>query len=156
MRSLFLILLTLVLTSCSTARKTRVAWTSGAFVVGAAVGGASAPENERPELHSLYWAGLLGVTAALLGEVFFSDEEANEKLRLENDKLRTEMELINSANRVLLKEGKGYFKNSKGEEVFPSGKARWRLYQVDRWVKDGPNRLYHQDRAVEILPAESP
>lgn len=141
---------------CATARKTRLAWTGAAFVGGAAVGAASAPEDERTELHSLYWAGLVGVSAALLGEVFFSDEEANEKLRLENDKLKSEIELINSANRVLLKEGKGYFKNSKGEEVFPSGKARWRLYQVDRWVKDGPDRLYHQDRAVEILPAESP
>lgn len=138
---------------CSSPRKTRLAWTGGAFVAGALVGAAAAPKNERPELHSLYWAGLAGVGGALIGDLLSSEE--SERLRIENEKLRADLELVNSANRVLLKEGKGYFKNSQGEEVFPSGKARWRLYQVDRWVKDGPDRLIHQDKVVEILPAES-
>lgn len=153
--TLLLTLLAGSLLGCASARKTRMAWTAGAFTAGAAVGAASAPENERRELHSLYWAGLLGVGAALLGEVLLSDEKEAEALRLENEKLRAEMELIQSANRVLLKEGKGYFKTSQGEESFPVGKAKWRLYQIDRWVKDGPDRLYHQDRMVEIIPAES-
>lgn len=155
LRSLIPCLLLGLIAGCASARKTRMAWTGGAFVTGAAVGAASAPENERRELHSLYWAGLLGVGAALLGEVLLSDEQESEKLRLENEKLRAEMELIQSANRVLLKEGKGYFKTSQGEETFPVGKAKWRLYQIDRWVKDGPDRLYHQDRMVEIVPSES-
>lgn len=123
-------------------------------MTGLAIGAAVAPAEERRELHALYWSGLLGVVAAIAGEFYFSDEREMEQVRLENDKLRAEMELMRNANTVLLKQGQGYFKGSSGEEYFQGGKAKWRLYQIDRWHRDGPNRLYHQDRMVELLPDE--
>lgn len=141
--------------ACSTPRKSRLALASAGFVAGAGVGSVTAPKNERRELHALYWAGLLGLAGFVAGEFYFSDERELETLRLENSKLHAEMELFRNANTVLLKQGKGYFKGTAGEEYFEGGKARWRLYQVDRWHKDGPNRLYHVDRLVELLPAEA-
>lgn len=147
-------LLCLVLAACSSPRKSRIALTSGATVAGLAIGAGIAPADERRELHALYWAGLLGVGAAVAGEFFFSDESEMERIRLENDKLKAEMELMKNANTVLLKQGQGYFKGAAGEEYFQSGKAKWRLYQIDRWQREGPNRLYHQDRMVELLPED--
>lgn len=146
--------LCLALAACSSPRKSRIALTSGAAVGGFAIGGAVAPADERRELHALYWAGLLGVAAAIAGEFYFSEEDDLERVRLENDKLKAEMELMRNANTVLLKQGQGYFKGAAGEEYFQGGKAKWRLYQIDRWQREGPNRLYHQDRMVELLPED--
>lgn len=157
MRKLISILLALaVLNACSTSQKSRTAVTLAAFSGGAGIGAATAPEDERKELHAMYWGGLLGIGAAIVSNYYFNDQHELEKLVLENDKLKAEMELVQNANKVLLKEGQGYFKNSSGEEYFQGGKARWRLYQIDKWTKDGPNKLYHQDRMVELLPIGIP
>ena len=140
---------------CATARKSRLLLTGASFVAGGVIGASTTPEDERRELHALYGAGLAGVAAAVAGEFLFNDDESGEKARLENEKLRAELELVQNANKVLLKEGQGYFKNNSGEQLFQSGRARWRLYQTDRWVKDGPQRLYHQDKMVELAPEDS-
>lgn len=151
----YFIFIFFALTACATPKKNRMALTSAAFVAGAAIGSATAPTDERRELHAMYWGGILGLTAALIGNYLYDEEDALINSRLENEKLRAELDLVQSSNTVLLKEGKGYFKNPAGEEYFQNGKARWRLYQIDRWLKDGPNKLYHQDRAVELLPMPS-
>ena len=122
------------------------------FATGLAVGTATAPEGERKELHSVYWGTLLGLGAALVAGEVFSDESEIAKLRQENKNLGLQLELIQNANTVLLKEGKGYFKSPSGEQLFSSGKARWRLYQIDKWVRSGPNQLFHQDKMVELVP----
>lgn len=145
-----------LLSGCSTPQKSRTAVTLGAFAIGAGIGAGTAPADERKELHAMYWGGLIGIGAAILSNYYFSEQNEREKLILENDKLKAEMELIQNANKVLLKEGQGYFKNSSGEEYFQGGKAKWRLYQIDKWTKDGPNKIYHQDRMVELLPLGAP
>lgn len=123
--------------------------------MGLGLGASAAPANERKELHAVYWGALAGLAAALISDQIFSDENEAERLRLENQKLGLQLDLIQNANTVLLREGKGYFKSPTGEELFSSGKAKWRLYQIDKWVKSGPNQLYHQDRMVELQPLDS-
>lgn len=152
----FLVLSFSILSACSTLsnREKRLVLAGTAFTAGAAVGSNTAPDGERRELHSLYWAGLLGLSTAIAGNYIYDDEAALQKSRLEIEKLKAEMDLIQNSNKVLLKEGKGYFKNTQGEEFFQGGRAKWRLYQIDKWVKDGPNKLYHQDKLVELLPEE--
>ncbi len=137
---------------CATNRQKRWTATGAAFAAGVGVGAASAPAHERKELHAVYWGALLGLGAALISQEVFSDESETEKLTLENQKLSLQLDLIQNANTVLLKEGKGYFKSATGEELFSSGKAKWRLYQIDKWTKGGPNQLFHQDKMVELLP----
>ncbi len=141
-------------TGCATNRQKRWAITGSAIGAGLAIGTASAPPTERKELHAVYWGALLGLGAALISQEIFSDEADAERLSLENQKLNLQMDLIKNANTVLLREGKGYFKSPTGEELFSSGKAKWRIYQIDKWVKSEPNRLFHQDRMVELLPIE--
>lgn len=149
---LILLLLCVSLCSCATPSKSRLATTVGSFALGLGVGSASAPKDERNDLHAIYWGGIFGVTAAIAANYYFNEEDSLKVSQLENEKLKAELELIQNANKVLLKEGQGYFKNAAGEEYFQSGKAKWRIYQIDKWSKDGPNRLYHQDRLVELIP----
>lgn len=145
----FIILLTM---GCASNRANRWLATGAGFSTGLVVGTATAPEGERKELHSVYWGALLGLGASLIAGEIWSDEAEIAKLRQENKNLGLQLELIQNANTVLLKEGKGYFKSPSGEELFSSGKAKWRLYQIDKWVRSGPNQLFHQDKMVELIP----
>jgi hypothetical protein len=142
----------LALQGCATHRGNR--WLAAGTGVGTGflVGNATAPAGERKELHSVYWASLLGLTASLIAGEVFSDEAQVAELTQENKNLGLQLELIQNAGNVLLREGKGYFKSPTGEELFSSGKAKWRLYQIDKWVRSGPNQLFHQDKMVELLP----
>jgi len=137
---------------CATHRGNRWVAAGAGVGTGFLVGSATAPAGERKELHSVYWASLLGLTASLIAGEVFSDEAQVDKLTQENKNLGLQLELIQNAGNVLLREGKGYFKSPTGEELFSSGKAKWRLYQIDKWVRSGPNQLFHQDKMVELLP----
>ena len=139
---------------CATPRQSRLAAAGTGFVVGLGAGSATAPKDESQTLHAMYWAGLLGLGALLVSESYFSEENEAEKVRLENQKLQAEMEFMRNANTVLLKQGQGYFKGSGGDEYFQGTKAKWRLYQVDKWTKESPSRMLHVDRIVEILPSD--
>lgn len=149
---IYLIFGMLSLQGCATHRGNRWLAAGAGVGTGFLVGSATAPVGERKELHSVYWASLLGLTASLIAGEVFSDEAQVAKLRQENKNLELQLELIQSAGTVLLREGKGYFKSPSGEELFSSGKAKWRLYQIDKWVRSGPNQLFHQDKMVELLP----
>ena len=148
----FLVLL-LLCSGCATSRDKRVLSTSVAAVAGALVGSSVAPSNERKELHAMYWAGIFGLSTALVSNYVFDESKDVEKFRLETEKLRAELDLLQNARKTLLKEGRGRFKtSSSSEEFFQSGQARWRLYEIDQWVKDGPDRLYHRDKMIELVP----
>ncbi len=41
------------------------------------IGASIAPEDERPELHAMYWGGIVGVMAAVAANYCFSDERDN-------------------------------------------------------------------------------
>jgi hypothetical protein len=139
---------------CSTPTKSRMAATTIGFSSGLIVGGSTTPVGERQDMHALYWGGILGIISSFASNYYFNDQDALQNSQLENEKLRAEIELFKNANKILVKEGSGYFKNAQGEEYFKSGKAKWRIYQIDKWSKDGPNHLYHQDKMVELIPNE--
>ncbi len=152
--SLLLLVVGLLLTGlgCASSRGNRWLATGVGFGSGLLIGSATAPEGERKELHSVYWASLVGLGATLIAGEVLSDEAQIAKLNQENRNLGLQLELIQNAGNVLLREGKGYFKSPTGEELVSNGKAKWRLYQIDKWVRSGPNQLFHQDKMVELLP----
>jgi hypothetical protein len=151
-RSLVLGVCALALVSCATNSQKRNLLTLGAFAAGAAVGAATAPKDERQDLHAVYWGAIAGLGAAVIGNSLYNDEASIELLQKENKKLQAEMDLIQTGNKILLDQGNGKFKNPVGETEFQGKKAHWKMYQVDRWSKEGNGRLYHQDRMIEILP----
>jgi hypothetical protein len=142
--------------ACATHRQSRLATTASGFVIGGAIGSATAPKTERQELHALYWAGLLGLTSAIIADFYFSDADALQNARLENDKLKSELELFNNARTVLLDEGSGRFKKELEKNQPGSGKSKWKIYQVDRWQRESPHQLYHIDKVIEITPSTEP
>lgn len=142
-------------------------WTAAGtgVLAGSIMGAAVTPGGERRELHSSYWGAMLGLASYFAADLLISDSEQSAALRLENEKLGLQLQVIQNANTVLLKEGNGYFKtgsgasgpsggSGSGEDLFSGSgkKAKWKLFQIDRWVKEGPSRLYHQDRMVELVP----
>jgi hypothetical protein len=142
------------MSACATPTRSRTATAAVGFAGGAIVGASTTPVGERQEMHALYWGGILGLISSLAANYYFDDQEALHTSQLENEKLRADLELFKSANKALLKEGSGYFKNPQGEEYFHTGKAKWKIYQVDKWSKESPTRLYHQDKMVELVPNE--
>jgi hypothetical protein len=151
---LAIVLQSVLLAGCATNKSKRWLTTAAGVATGAGVGIMSAPEGERREQHALYWGAILGLGAALVAQEVFSDEDQIEKLKSENERLGLQLDMIQNANKVLLKEGKGYFKSPTGEEFFSSGKAKWSLFQIDLWVKYGPNRMVHHDKLIELLPLD--
>lgn len=125
-------------------------------VVGSVVGASVTPGGERRELHASYWGAIVGLASYFAADLFWGTDAESAALRSENEKLNLQLQVIQNANTVLLKEGSGYFKggSGSGEDLFSGSgkKAKWKLFQIDRWVKEGPSRLYHQDRMVELVP----
>ncbi|KHD89323.1 MAG: hypothetical protein OM95_04145 [Bdellovibrio sp. ArHS] len=147
---LTLLCLSLILCSCSTNQKNRLATTTAGIGVGAIIGAATAPNDERPELHALYWGGILGVVSAVAANYYFHDEKDLEVMRLENEKMRAQLDFFQNGPATLLKDTKG----AADKKYFRTGKARIMLYKIDQWVDEGPNKKYHRDRMIEILPLE--
>lgn len=145
-------LLAALLPACATNNQKRLALAGTSFAVGTAIGAASAPADERKELHAVYWGALMGLGAAIAGNYLFNDETDLAILSRENQKLKAELDLIQTGTKILVDQGKGKFKNPVGETDFQGKKAHWKIYQLDRWSKEGPNRLYHQDKMIEITP----
>lgn len=114
-----------------------------AFGAGAIVGGASAPTDEKKEMHAIYWGSILGLATALAANHYFNDELETENLRAENEKLRTEIQMMSAGPSALLK-----------ETTVNGGKSKIKLYKVDQWINDGPNKKYHRDQVIEVLPLE--
>ncbi|MNK07438.1 hypothetical protein D3C87_253520 [compost metagenome] len=144
-------ILCLSLGACATNQKSRLAATAVGVAAGAAIGAATAPGDERPELHALYWGGIVGVITAVAANYYFNDERDMSVMKLENEKLKSQLDFFQNGTATLLKETKG----SADKRFFQSGKANIRLYKIDQWVDDGPNKKYHRDQMIEILPIES-
>ncbi len=154
------VLVTVVILSsgCSSMSSREKRWSAAGagVIVGSVVGASVTPSGERRELHSSYWGAVVGLVSYFAADLFWGTDAESAVLRSENEKLNLQLQVIQNANTVLLKEGSGYFKagTGSGEDLFSGSgkKAKWKLFQIDRWVKEGPSRIYHQDRMVELVP----
>ena len=137
---------------CSSLTHKRTAMTGIAFGVGTSVGYVSAPDSEKKEMHGFFWGAFSGLTAALISNYIYNEETAITTLQSENEKLKAEMQMFQNANKVLVSEGQGYFKTTQGETLFDGKKTKWKIYKVDKWIKETDQKLIHVDKAVEMDP----
>ncbi|HEX7676179.1 MAG TPA: hypothetical protein VF412_18525 [Bdellovibrio sp.] len=149
--SALLMSLCLFLSACATNQKSRLAATAVGVGVGGIIGAATAPSDERTELHALYWAGIIGVISAVAANYYWNDERDIDMMKLENEKMKAQLDFFQSGTATLLKETTG----SADKRYFQSGKAKIKLYKVDQWVDEGPNKKSHRDQMIEILPLEA-
>lgn len=151
MKSMSLLLgICFLLSACATNQKSRLAATGIGIGVGAVIGAATAPEEERAELHAMYWGGIIGVVSAVAANFYFSDEKDMEVMRLETEKMKAQLDFFQNGPATLLKETTG----KADKKYFQSGKAKIKLYKIDQWVDEGPNKKYHRDQMIEILPLD--
>ena len=116
--------------------------------IGAGIGASTSPDEIKETYHAFYWSAAFVAAAAIIGNYFFSDKKDIDKLKKENEWLRSnpKLELIN--------EGTGEFKTPFGNKG--KGNARWKLYKTNKWIDAGPNVKYHQDLKIEkVVPQKS-
>ena len=101
-------------------------------------------------MHALYWGGIIGVISAIAANYYWDDNKDMAVMKLENDKLKSQLDFFQSGTATLLKETTG----PADKKYFDNGKARIKLYKIDQWVDEGPNKKYHRDQMIEILPLE--
>lgn len=145
-----LLVLSIFLASCATNQKSRLAATAIGVGVGGVIGAATAPSDERPELHAMYWGGIIGVVTAVAANYYWNDEKDIDVMKLENEKMKAQLDFFQNGPATLLKTTKG----PADRRYFQSGKATIKLYKIDKWVDEGPNKKFHQDQMIEILPIE--
>ncbi|MDG0817791.1 hypothetical protein [Bdellovibrio svalbardensis] len=148
--SALLLSLCLFISACATNQKSRLAATAVGIGVGGVIGAATAPENERKELHAMYWAGIVGVVTAIAANYYWNDENDLKVMKLENDKLKSELGLFEGTPSVLLRP----FSEKESKRIYKKDNVKMNLYKRDEWVDDGPYRKYHQDQMLEIVPLE--
>lgn len=142
MKKIFLLILTVVqLTGCATNKHKRWAITGTSVAAGLIGGTAAAPSGERTEMHAVYWGAIAGLIAALVTQEIYSDTDEVKFLQSENLRLKSEIKLFQEGPTTLLKDTK-----NKSNHI--------KLYKIDQWVDDGPNRKYHRDQMIEIIPHE--
>lgn len=127
------------LCACATNSKSRLTSMGIGFATGAVVGASTAPKNESSEQHALYWGGILGLIAGVASNYYFNDQRDMEFTKLENDKLKAQLDFFQNGPSTLLKESK-------------TSNSKIKLYKIDQWTEDGPNKRYHRDQMMEIIP----
>lgn len=139
--------------SCATTNQSKRLELAGTgFLSGLAIGAANTPQDEKKELHAMYWGSVFGLTAAIIGNFIYDDNKDLSYLKQENAKLKSDLELFQNGNKVLLEQGQGQFKN---QPQLVGKKANWKVYQIDKWSKESDNKLLHQDKMIEITPEPS-
>lgn len=147
--SALLLSLCLFLSACATNQKSRLAATAVGVGVGGIIGAATAPSDERTELHALYWAGIIGVVSAVAANYYWNDEKDIEMMKLENDKMKAQLDFFEKGGPEKF-ERENTVKADKS--LFHNGKAKARRTRIDQWEADGPTIMYHRDLKVELLP----
>lgn len=140
----------LFISACATNQKSRLAATAVGIGLGGVTGAMTAPADERKELHALYWGGIVGVVAAVAANYYWNDETDLKVMKLENEKLKSELGLFEGTPNVLLRS----FNEKESKRLYKKDNVKINLYKRDEWVDDGPYRKYHQDQMLEIVPLD--
>lgn len=139
---------------CATPRRSRLLMTGVAGTAGYIVGENAAPKGEKRELHATYWGAVAGLVAAIASDWIFNDRDYMSTLEQENRELAAKIELIQNTQKSLVKSGQGRFDSKSSNKLTGKALIGWRLYQIDRWEKQGTNRLIHLDQMVELDEAK--
>lgn len=115
-----------------------------AMAVGASLAYLASSDTQNMVLSSTAGAGLGG---SLMAIHVLSDESQNGRQNpFTTSNLKTK-------DKRLLDKGVGRLKTL--EDMGEKDRVNWKLYQLDRWVKDAPGVFVHQDKMIEVEILES-
>jgi len=156
MKILLLILIAINVGCASLTLKQKKLVTIGsAAVIGGVVGASTAPKDENKGTHAALWSGVAASVASIYTIYAMDESDAYEVAVKENQLLKDSLDRKINGPKDLKAEGKGLLGSKLPENVRnlvqPGG---WKLYQLDRWVKDENNEnvFIHQNQALEIIP----
>ena len=145
----FILVILFFSTACATTPKEKILQN---MLLGAATGFALGQmKSENKTGYSLIYAGAVSSVVGA-GSVWYSDlDEDSERLKKENQNLKTEMERIYQPSLKFETTG---MMNSKVPEKYKSmiNPGEWKIYALDQWIEAGENQLIHQDKMMELIP----
>lgn len=131
---------------CSSLNNKTVVTGVVSFLSCSAIGAATAPEDEKPEMHGLMWGtacSSLGMIASELIQDNSNNKRSNNKLlQLRNDDSIEELRIKNS-----LLDSDAY--ESLDIETKNKLNGPWSIYKIDNWVLDG-EKLKHENMEIEF------
>ena len=120
--------------------RTTIALLAGGL--GAGIGMATAPSDEKPEFHAMGWAGILGVLGFTLGELFFNDRKEYKKLKSEFDAYKKTHDFIQ------IDEKHGFFNDpNQPQEKKP---VIWKIHKGLKLFKVSPTKIYKAEVYLTI------
>ena len=123
------------------------------LLIGGAIGAAASPKSQDDGANAALGASIAG---ALSGAYIIATKDKSEELsRIAKENQELKKLIDGEKQEILINEGRGLLGSnlpSKVRGVVSPG--AWKLYKIDRWVKDeaNPNIFYHQNEMLEIEP----
>lgn len=151
------LILSLIVSGCSTANKTNLSIMAGAGLIGSSLGSETAPKGESKSSHALLWGSMAAATAGAIAMMVNDDSKKLEEQRLKIMSLeQAQLEIQNNPPQEVLAQGSSQFseKNLPKEYRHLLSPGKWRIYKVNRWQKISDNEFVHQDKLVEIIPPQ--
>ncbi len=146
---LFLVLLVIMQTACSSSIKKNLAIGAAAGALGGYIYGQNKSENK--DTYSSYYSAI-GATIGVATTVFLKDpDKENQELKAETEKLKSELSQFQDTH--ILHEMPGTLSSkipTKYKNLIQPGE--WKVSAIDQWIEDGENRIIHQDKIMELTP----
>lgn len=130
-------------------KKEKSLWVGAGFSSGAAIGAATAPSNEKPEMHALYWGSLLAVGAAILIEFYHEREAA--VLKSQNQTMEIQLNNLRNSSKTLLSEGVVKSDSNLFNSKVSKG-TKYRLFEVNDWEVQSQNEVRNIKKRLELTP----
>lgn len=150
----FILIFVLASLSCATNRKSSLALISSSAATGAIAGTVTAPEDENPGMHGVFWASALAAVAGVASYYIFDSEKELEETRNMNIELAQKLDRTIRGETPPSTAGTASF----AEKDFPKEfrklviPGQFRVYKIDKWVPEGKNRLVFKSKAIEFDP----
>jgi hypothetical protein len=151
---LFLSFFFVALIGCATNKQSREALVASTFVTTFALTQAVDFESSvDKQATALLAATTFATASSFVANYLYNDEESLEKMRLETEKLRAELQLMQNAQKVLVDEKTGEYRDPDTGRKAP-GKYQLKYFKVDRLERVNKTKMIHIDREIEISPID--
>lgn len=152
-------ILNMFICGCATTNRGKTIELALAGTAAGAAFGQTRPEYKAQ--NSALYASMGAAIAAVAGLYIFDEEKRAEEFRTKLLELQTKVDgsfgasdLLNQQTQKVLSQGQSTFSETELPEEYqglirPGG---WKLYEINRWVKRGTNRLVLESRLLEFTP----
>lgn len=143
----------LICSGCATSKKSILTGMAVSGLVGATTGYQSSPAGENKTAHAALWGAVAAAAAAAVGLYVFDEEKETDRLRLENRALADQIEKGSSQKEVEFEKNSKFIPDEFPQEFSSLIKpGNFRVYKIDRWEREGNNRLVYKSKMVELDP----